>query len=267
MNLSAYKALLFDFDRTLTNSQKQITPATQEALQRIATKGFITGLCTGRHFTTLRMHLSSLFPPTAVHITAGGGQLIRSNGEVIRQHLIDEAVVQAIARIADELSCRVVLQDGERIYGNASAIDHQQAYYLKSAHPLQMQELSTLTQWSLPLVTVGGISDTFIERIRSLPISFKDMSNYYGERYIDITAYGVTKASAIGEWCTMHATTVEKVIGFGDSENDEEFLATVGYAIAVGNAVQKIKELADEVIDDADDDGVAHWIHSHIPNS
>ncbi|MBP9820102.1 HAD hydrolase family protein, partial [Candidatus Woesebacteria bacterium] len=71
-----YKAVLFDVDKTIAGAKQQLTPRTQRALQQLLESHFTIGLCTGRHFATLKPGVLKYFPKDALHIVAGGAQVI-----------------------------------------------------------------------------------------------------------------------------------------------------------------------------------------------
>ena len=71
---------------------------------------------------------------------------------------------------------------------------------------------------------------------------------------------GVTKASAIQE--LSRRLGADRLVVFGDSLNDLPMLAVADVAVAVGNALQEVKDAADVVIDPNYTDSVARFIES-----
>ena len=55
----------------------------------------------------------------------------------------------------------------------------------------------------------------------------------------------------------------ENAIAFGDGTNDIEMLATVGTGIAMGNATEDVKEMADDICGDVAEDGIYHYCKAH----
>jgi Cof subfamily protein (haloacid dehalogenase superfamily) len=74
---------------------------------------------------------------------------------------------------------------------------------------------------------------------------------------LEISAYGVTKASTLAEVLTERGLGAADVVAFGDMPNDLEMLAWAGRGVAMGNAHPDLKAVADEVTATNDDDGVA----------
>ena len=58
----------------------------------------------------------------------------------------------------------------------------------------------------------------------------------YRHNNADITAKDVNKATGVKKLANLLGLQLNEMIGVGDSENDDEFLQTVGYSVAMGNA-------------------------------
>lgn len=54
------------------------------------------------------------------------------------------------------------------------------------------------------------------------------------------------------------------MLAFGDDENDYDILKNVGKGVAVANAIPMIKEIADDVAQSNDEDGVAKYIEKEL---
>jgi Cof subfamily protein (haloacid dehalogenase superfamily) len=74
---------------------------------------------------------------------------------------------------------------------------------------------------------------------------------------LEISASGVSKASALAELAAEHGIDAADVVAFGDMPNDLPMLAWAGRGIAVANAHTDVLAVADEVTGSNDDDGVA----------
>ncbi|GGH27373.1 hypothetical protein GCM10008013_28780 [Paenibacillus segetis] len=74
---------------------------------------------------------------------------------------------------------------------------------------------------------------------------------------IQIMPLGVSKERAITRLCNIYGVGLDSVIIFGDDHNDLGLFQTIGYSVAMGNAIQELKEIADEITEDNDQDGVA----------
>lgn len=62
---------------------------------------------------------------------------------------------------------------------------------------------------------------------------------------------------------TAHIS-LEETAAFGDDENDLDMLQACGKGIAVANALESVRNAADEICGDNDSDGVAIWLKENV---
>ena len=254
---TTYRAFLFDVDRTLTDRTAAITRRTETALRALA-KNYKIGVCTGRHFATLK-ETFRCFPEHSLHVVSGGAQIIDTTGKVQWERLIPYGIAMDIVRMFEETNAELYLQTDDRIFGNEAA----QKQWNKNTPPIF--PLEAFPAVDVPIITVDSVHQGVLETLsQKSEIAYTSMIGYRGQRFVDIVAHGVNKAVGIRVWCRLHHFFPGEVVGFGDSENDIEFLETVGYAVAVGNAGEEVKRIANEVIGSSDADGVAQWIEKHL---
>lgn len=55
-------------------------------------------------------------------------------------------------------------------------------------------------------------------------------------------------------------------MGIGDQENDLSLVENAGFGVAMGNAIEHVKESADYITKTNDENGVAHAIHKFVLN-
>ena len=74
----------------------------------------------------------------------------------------------------------------------------------------------------------------------------------------------LTRQAGLLALCRHLDISPEETIVVGDADNDKEILQTAGLAIAMGNAADHIKALADVVVADCDHDGCAEAIEKYL---
>ncbi|MDU3146243.1 HAD-IIB family hydrolase, partial [Staphylococcus sp.] len=72
----------------------------------------------------------------------------------------------------------------------------------------------------------------------------------------EFMAKDVSKGNAIKALCEKLNISLSEVICFGDSLNDQSMFKVVGYAVAMGNASEELKKIADKVTLDNDSNGI-----------
>ena len=84
------------------------------------------------------------------------------------------------------------------------------------------------------------------------------------ENYIDILAYGVSKAHGLEILSEHLGISRENIIAAGDNYNDIEMLEYAGLGVAMGNAPDIVKDKADMITDSNDNDGLVKVIDKYI---
>jgi len=73
-----------------------------------------------------------------------------------------------------------------------------------------------------------------------------------------------TKTNGIRLLAEQYEISLEQIIAFGDDYNDIDMLQSCGKGIAVSNALVEVKNIADEICNSNDQDGVAKWLDENI---
>lgn len=262
-NLQLPRALLFDVDRTLSNTRGEITPATVTALEKLAKNGYLIGVCTGRSYAELKHAVLPLFPPESWHIVSGGAQVVSLAGEIAWQRVLVDEVVREIATQTQELGAEFGFSQGNVYAGTPQVI----AYKQSQRWPVDTVAVESLDDWTTCLLTIGSLNsdvETYIEGL--VDVEIKAMVNSLGMPYYDITPHGITKREGAEHWAEKVGVAISEIGAFGDSENDLEVLPFVGTGFAMGNAIPELKAVADHVIGHADEDGIAEFVENLLQN-
>ena len=78
-----------------------------------------------------------------------------------------------------------------------------------------------------------------------------------GIDFAEITPAGADKGSALARLCTLLDIVAEEVVAFGDNLNDLTMLEWAGRGIAMANAPDEVKDVADEITSTNTEFGVA----------
>lgn len=75
--------------------------------------------------------------------------------------------------------------------------------------------------------------------------------------FLEISAAGVHKASALQQVVEGFGSNLDEVVAFGDMRNDLEMIQSAGHGVAMSNAHEQLRSVADEITATNDEDGVA----------
>jgi len=109
-------------------------------------------------------------------------------------------------------------------------------------------------------------SETVDEILPDLEARFGDISHVARSLpdYVEFTEKDVSKGSALARLSKRLGIERDAIMAIGDSENDISMLSYAGIGVAVGNAVDKVKEAADYVAQGLSGDGVAEAIYRFV---
>lgn len=251
--------LLADVDGTTTNIERKITARTVRAITQSERENLQIGLCTGRQVAQLFHYVLPKFPDSATHVVSGGGQVVTSKGEVLWKQEIPGELVYQLCQQADKLGCGYGFGVGKIFYANQPLLLRFQndAWKVDARHAVGLQD------WTTPLLIINQLNPEMEAVIAATTgIEVKRMVSSDNKAYVDITHQGVNKALGVSVWAELNGLQPSDIIGVGDGQNDIEFLQSVGWSVAMANAIPAIKALADQIIGHADDDGLAVFIEA-----
>lgn len=103
----------------------------------------------------------------------------------------------------------------------------------------------------------GTSGEEFLAQVRNVVGERAELGFSGSDGLAELTVAGVTKATALADWCAENGIAASEVWACGDMPNDLPMLAWAGRGIAVANAHPDVLAAADEVAGHHDDDAVA----------
>jgi hydroxymethylpyrimidine pyrophosphatase-like HAD family hydrolase len=82
--------------------------------------------------------------------------------------------------------------------------------------------------------------------------------------YVEVGGLEGTKSRALEFLCARWGIDPGRVIAFGDADNDIDMLRFAGRGVAVGGMTREVREAADEVVPNVDEDGVAGYVEKLV---
>jgi Cof subfamily protein (haloacid dehalogenase superfamily) len=260
MAAAAYRMVATDLDGTVIRSDGTISARTRAALGTADGAGAVILLVTGRPPRWLR---------GIAEQTGHRGLAICANGALVFD-LATETVIGSHPLPVETLQHLVeVLR--EAIPGIAFAVErvddgfhHEPAYHPRwdSDQSLITAEIDSLLEVPASKLLARHNSfgaDDLLAAARDAvgDETVATLTHSSADGLLEISAAGVSKASALTDYAAEHGIAASEVIAFGDMPNDLPMLAWAGHSVAVANAHPEVLEAADEVTASNDDDGVA----------
>ena len=249
-------ALFFDIDGTLVSFKThEIPPSTIFALTQAQANGHKVFIATGRP-PLIISNLKAIEHLIDGYVTINGA-LCFVNGKEIRCKNIPKDDVQTVVQVAQEKNCGLIVI-GERDIavsdpkGEVDFIFRQQLAVknLDQASPLDV----VLNQRILQLTAFfdKDYEPKLMSRIPGCT------SGRWHPAFTDITALEADKGKGLLTMAAHEGLDPQYTLAFGDGGNDTSMILTAGIGVAMGNAIDELKAVADFVTTSVDEEGIRH---------
>lgn len=258
-----------DLDGTIVRSDGAISARTVQALARVERAGSILVMVTGR--PPRWMHdVAAAVGHRGIAICANGAVVYDLHTEtVVRTRLIEPQVLAEVVR-------RLRAVDGELRF----AVEYADGFAFEERFRPGRWDAESMGGRAVDdrtLVSRGGTKllalhpdahpDHLAERVHEAVGDLVTVTHSSGRGLMEMSALGVTKATALAELCAEHGVTPEEVVAFGDMPNDLPMLRWAGTSYAVANAHPAVLDVVTHRTARNDDDGVAQVLERLFPNA
>ena len=274
------KVIIMDVDGTLTNSKKVITEKTKNALIKAQELGSILILASGRPTSGL------LDLAEELKMNDNNGILVSFNGSKVINCKTNEVLFNKTMRIEDgqavlehmkNFDVKPMIDKGEYMYVNDVFNSHIN-YNGKPFNIIQYEarggkfklcekdDLASFANYPLNKILTAGDPEYLQNNYKEMMAPFKDSLNcmFTAPFFFEFTAKGIDKAKALDSVLIPMGYKKEEMIAFGDGHNDASMVKYAGIGVAMANAVDDLKDIADEVTLSNEEDGIAYTLSKYI---
>ncbi|WP_059104254.1 Cof-type HAD-IIB family hydrolase [Shouchella shacheensis] len=238
------KLIALDMDGTLLNPSHEISAGNRESIAEAQEHGVHVVLSTGRTLMTCGKYAESLNLNSYL-VTVNGSEIWHSSGELLWRNVLDRDVIEHIYELHKSADIHVWGATTKDIFRGELPDNPHDHEWMKFGFDTNDDELRASIVDSLR--TKGKTEIT-----NSSPTN------------LEINALGINKASALKRVCQELNLSMDQVMAVGDSLNDIAMIHEAGLGIAMGNAQEAVKEVANWVTATNDQDGVAAAIQRWV---
>lgn len=264
--------IFLDIDGTLVSAMAPPSAHAVEAVRGARANGHKVFLCTGRNMPIIG---NDILEVGFDGVIASAGSHVEVEGEVLFDNMLPEETIQKCLSIFHDqgMYCRIETPEG--IY-----TDPQMEALLKSAKPDQSNsELIRMQKEIEAGITIspyeayprqGAYKICFtsrdLESVDKTRKYLEDQFEYVVHPYADsstcyngeIIPRGIDKGRGMKLVCQHYKSDLRDTVAFGDSMNDYSMMVTAGTSVAMGNACEELKKMADVVCENVREDGIYH---------
>ncbi len=261
--------IVLDLDGTLLTSNQQISTYTKETLFKAKEAGHQVMIATGRPFRASQLYYKEL------HLTT---PIVNFNGAFIHHPLVPEWN-HVHTPINMDVVNDVVHSVHKYEYENLIA-EIKDDVYLHNDDRSLMKILGS----GDPLIVAGNLMETLPDNPTSLLIQAAEenvslirahLHDVHAEliehrrwgapfSVVEIVRKGLNKAVGIDYIAKQMGIPKDRIIAFGDEDNDLEMIDYAGIGVAMGNGINDLKSIANEITLGNNDDGIGHFLADRL---
>ncbi|HEU5141426.1 MAG TPA: Cof-type HAD-IIB family hydrolase [Bacillales bacterium] len=261
--------IALDLDGTLLNDEKIVTEKTMKTLAEAKKKGHKVVFATGRPFRASQAYYELLeldtpavnFNGAFVHNPTDpewgvfhqplplktATTVIQTCEAFEAQNIIVEVVDDVYLKYHDEFFIDAFSEGGPRF------------------HTGDLHELLKEDPTSIVIYPKDGNADelrALLDRSHAEVIEQRSWGAPFN--IVEIVKGGVNKAVGLSRVAESFGIPQERVIAFGDEDNDLEMIEYAGHGVAMANAIDELKDIANAITKSNNDDGIAEYLQKVI---
>ncbi len=266
------KLVFLDIDGTFVSEMAAPSVRSADAVRRARGNGHRVFLATGRNMPIISREILDVGFDGVV---ASAGGHVEAEGQVLFTSILPEETIQECLSVFHDhgMYCRIETPEG--IY-----TDPQMEELVRSARPdktnselIRMQKeieegLRVLPYEKYPgrgaykvcftsasLETIERTKPYLEEQFEFVVYPFADSTVCFNG---EIIPRGISKGGGMELVCEYFGAPLADTVAFGDSMNDYDMMKAAGFSVAMGNACEELKRMADVICESVWEDGVYH---------
>ncbi len=246
------RAIITDLDRTLLHTDKSVSQYTVDVLKKCHDRNIYVFAASARPLRDIKLY-DDLIGFDA--IVATNGAVIEIGDCKVEFGILCESGEQMLSNILEFPDVVLSIETNKGLYSNQDIPIWNPIVYDKFPKLPNDIILYKILASSECSVLYEGIDKILTEDV------YHTIAN---NELIQIMSCNATKWSGISHILSVFDILPREVVYFGDDNDDIEPLKKCGLGVAVSNAISAVLDVANQIADSNDKDGVAKYIEEKI---
>lgn len=244
---------VFDLDGTLLNDDKEMAPEVKTMFDRLKHKGHETFVATGRALEITQPYLDFLGIKDRCILNNGAVIHDLAAGKNLFEAGISDADIQATIAYLNEVNVAYSVSTSNALY---TTEDYELGYYdrfmkMFPKYPLINHQGATLEDIKGKTVYKILVQFKNDEALKTHKAALKNRIQatvtQSMEKYLSILPQGITKGGTLKKYLDEQSVPLDRLVVFGDNDNDAEMLALTHHSYAMINGSESAKAAAAHV--------------------
>ena len=262
-----YDLIFSDFDGTLARKNSVLSDYTINTIKEYVKRGGIFVLCTGRNDASARQYVKTLgIENQKISVVCLEGSLVYDNdGKVLYDQPLDWQTSKKIVEFFENHSVYTHVYDRvDVIVDELNEINTNYKNVCRVSLKVvgKLSEYVDKTQLNCQKI-LAVIPENEINKYKSLfdELNLDGVESFMSSRvFFETISKNAGKESGMKAVAKYYGVPMEKVMAFGDNGNDVGMIRDAGFGVAVENAREEVKAVANYICPSNQEDGVAQTI-------
>lgn len=250
------KLIITDLDNTLLRNDKSISEYTVNVLKKAKDKGYLIAFATARAENAMTRFIKAITPDI---IISNGGATIKVKDKIIYRNLMSNNDVETVIKMSRTFTKGkglITVESDEGYFCNFEPDDpDRRAAFTYS----DFENFNASTYKISAELYEDGQGEAIADSCENCTVI-----KFSGEKWHRFAAKNSDKGTSLQILIEHMGVDLSDIIAFGDDTNDLGMLKLAGVAVAVSNAIDEVKGVANYITDSNDDDGVAKFLEKTI---
>ncbi len=261
------RLVLSDVDGTLVTKEKVLSQASIAVVRDLRAAGIAFAITSSRPPRGLRMYVEPLDLKVPI-AGLNGGLYVNPDLSVIESHKLDLATAQATVELMSDQGLGVWLytQDDWLVRDKSGPHVAREAWILQ----FDAKVVQEFTEQDLAkAVKIVGVSDDHALVATCEMLAVKSLGTTASvarseAHFLDVTNPQANKGAVVSRLSKLLDISTDQIATIGDMPNDVSMFRKSGLSIAMGNASDEVKTVANEVTDTNENDGFAKAVREFV---
>lgn len=262
-----YKLLITDLDGTLLSTDKTVSKKNLQAIHKLIKAGKHVAVGSGRQYVDAYKFAKKIGCENEYNIANGGCTVFKGHTQYIVKYFDKEKYENMVNILRDKnIPFIVTTGDSQDVFYEGTNEFEVECRRLNPDTSLKFikKDVMTLKHPFKISSSYTNVDELFLHKEMERRDS-KLKADIAGEYFVDLIPKGVSKWTGTLKLAEELGISTDEIIAVGDQENDYDIVKNVGLGIAVKNASNKLKSVADVILDYTNDqDAIYHIIHDYM---
>lgn len=269
------KLFAFDLDGTVLDNNSKLGKSSIEAIKKLDDAGIKVVLASGRVFSSIK-HIQSLLTISGPIVSTNGSLISLDGEEIYKTYYIEDDLLIALYNFCLKHKLDFHFYDENTYYTNRLnlrrikhlKIDNDYGPNYQVGLIIKNDPVSYIISQGKKALKfqIIGIDENDLSRDKIIDMLKDEIGEELyitasGDHLLEIGNKNATKWSSIEEICKKLGIYSNEVAAIGDAYNDLPMVMGAGLGFAMGNAKDKLKEVADVIVGNNEQGGVLEAVN------